>query len=279
MVIEYMKKKTMSNPVYLKGEIRENKEMGSQYHRLRISLPHSIDPITPGQFAMLSIEGNKDILLPRPFSIHKFAYKESSSYLDFLFKVIGKGTALLAKLSISAPIRVLVPLGRGFPDPPSGYRALIIAGGMGIAPLFPLILRLKAFSSAVSVLYGAKSRDDLVCLSELLDMGDITIKIATEDGTEGEQGFVTKLLEYEKDETRAEMAIYACGPERMLKKVADFAVDHRVPCWISLERRMACGVGACLSCVAKTTEGYQCTCKDGPIFASRDIIWTNDAGP
>jgi dihydroorotate dehydrogenase electron transfer subunit len=278
-VIDYIKKKTMNNSVYLKGEIRENKELGSLYHCLKIFLPHSIDPITPGQFAMLSIEGNKDILLPRPFSIHRFARKEGASYLDFLFKIIGKGTALLAKLSINSSIRVLAPLGKGFPDPPSAYKALIIAGGMGIAPLFPLILRLKAFSPSVSVLYGAKSRDDLVCLPELLDMGDITIKTTTEDGTEGETGFITKLLKQEEKETTAKTVIYACGPEPMLKKVTNFAAERKMSCWLSLERRMACGVGACLSCVAKTKAGYKSSCKDGPIFASQDIMWTDNAGP
>jgi dihydroorotate dehydrogenase electron transfer subunit len=273
-----MKKKTMGNPVYLKGEIRENNKIGSLYHCLRIFLPHSIDPITPGQFAMLSIEGSKDILLPRPFSIHKFARKGSASYLDFLFKVVGKGTAFLAELSISSSLRVLAPLGNGFPDPPSGYKTLVIAGGMGIAPLLPLILRLKAFSS-VSLLYGAKSHDDLVCLPQLLNIRDITIKITTEDGTGGEEGLVTKLLDREEVETGAKMAIYACGPEPMLKKVAGFAAERKVPCWVSLERRMACGVGACLGCVAKTKEGYQCTCKEGPIFASQDIMWADDAEP
>jgi len=269
----------MSNPVYLKGEIRENNKIGSLYHCLRIFLPHSIDPITPGQFAMLSIEGSKDVLLPRPFSIHKFARQGSASYLDFLFKVVGKGTAFLAELSIGSSIRVLAPLGNGFPDPPSGYKTLIIAGGMGIAPLFPLILRLKAVSSSVSVLYGAKSRGDLVCLPQLLDMRDITIKITTEDGTEGEAGFIIKLLDREEVETRVKTAIYACGPEPMLKKVAGFAAVRKMPCWVSLERSMACGVGACLGCVAKTKEGYKCTCKEGPIFASQDITWTDDAEP
>jgi dihydroorotate dehydrogenase electron transfer subunit len=269
----------MSNPVYLKGEIRKNNKIGSLYHCLRIFLPHSIDPMTPGQFAMLSIEGSRDVLLPRPFSIHKFARQGSASHLDFLFKVAGKGTAFLAELSIGSSIRVLAPLGNGFPDPPSGYKTLIIAGGMGIAPLFPLILRLKAVSSAVSVLYGAKSRDDLVCLPQLLDMRDITIKITTEDGTEGEAGFVIKLLDREEVETRVKTAIYTCGPEPMLKKVAGFAAERKMPCWVSLERRMACGVGACLGCVAKTKEGYKCTCKEGPIFASQDITWTDDAEP
>ena len=269
----------MGNPVYLKGEIRENKQMGSLYHRLRIFLPKPIDPIIPGQFAMLSMEGSKDILLPRPFSIHNFTREEGASSLDVLFKVVGKGTALLAKLSISSPIRVLAPLGKGFPDPPSGYKAVIVAGGMGIAPLFPLILRLKTISSSVLVLYGAKSRNDLVCLTELLDVGEITVKIATEDGTEGQKGLVAKLLEHEEDEAGTKTAMYACGPEPMLKAVTAFAAERKMPCWISLERRMACGVGACLSCVAKTKEGYKCTCKDGPIFASQDIMWRDNAEP
>jgi dihydroorotate dehydrogenase electron transfer subunit len=269
----------MSNPVYLKGEIRENNGIGSLYHCLRIFLPCSIEPITPGQFAMLSIEGNRDILLPRPFSIHNIERKGSASYLDFLVKVVGHGTAFLADLSIGSSIMVLAPLGNGFPDPPPGYKALIVAGGMGIAPLFPLILRLKSFSSFVSLLYGAKSRDDLVCLPQLLDMQAIAIKIATEDGTEGEAGLVTTLLDREEVETEARTTIYACGPEPRLKKVADFAADRKMPCWVSLEKRMACGVGACLGCVTKTKQGYRCTCKEGPIFASQDIIWADDAEP
>jgi dihydroorotate dehydrogenase electron transfer subunit len=269
----------MSNPIYLKGEIRENNKIGSRYHCLKIFVPHSLDLIKPGQFAMLSIKECKDVLLPRPFSIHKFARKENASYLDFLFKVVGKGTSFLAELPSSSSIGVLTPLGNGFPDPPSGYKALIVAGGMGIAPLFPLILRLKESSPSVAVLYGAKSRDDLVCLPQLLDMRDIKIKITTEDGTEGEAGVVTKLLDRDGLKTGAKTVIYACGPEPMLKRVAGFAAERTVPCWISLERKMACGVGACLGCVAKTREGYKCTCKDGPIFASQDIMWADDAEP
>jgi dihydroorotate dehydrogenase electron transfer subunit len=269
----------MSNPLYLKGEIRENNKMGSLYYCLRILLTCAMESISPGQFAMLGMKGNRDILLPRPFSIHNVERKGSASYLDFLVKIVGKGTACLAELPIGSSIMVLAPLGNGFPDPPSGYKALIIAGGMGIAPLFPLILRLKSFSLDVSLLYGAKSRDDLVCLSRLLDMKAVVIKIATEDGTEGEAGLVTKLLDREEVETGARTVIYACGPEPMLKRVADFAAEHKMPCWISLEKRMACGIGACLGCVAKTKEGYKCTCKEGPIFASQDITWADDAEP
>jgi len=274
-----MKKKAMSNPVYLKCEVRENKRMGSLYHRLRISLPQSIGAITPGQFAMLSLKDEGEMLLPRPFSIHNFASGEGVSWLDFLFKIVGKGTALLAKRSIGSPIMVLAPLGKGFPDPPLGYRTVIIAGGMGIAPLFPLIMRLKTVPFPVSVLYGTRSCDDLVCLPELINQ-EITVKITTEDGTGGgEKGLVTQLLKHGEDASWAKTEIYACGPEPMLKAVSDFSIERKAPCWISMERWMACGIGACLSCVVKTADGYKRVCCDGPIFDVKDITWSDNAGP
>jgi dihydroorotate dehydrogenase electron transfer subunit len=274
-----MKKRAMSNPAYLKGEITINKKMGSLYHRLRIALPQPIGPITPGQFAMLSIPHGGEMVLPRPFSIHNFEHGEKVSWLDFLFKVVGRGTAQLADLSIGSPIMILAPLGKGFSDLPSGYQAIIVAGGMGIAPLFPLIERLKTAHASLSVLYGAKSHHDLVCLPELRDMGDIRITITTEDGTEGARGFVTELLTNEEEYGNAKAAIYACGPEPMLQSVSDYARERNLPCWISCERWMACGVGACMSCVVKTTEGYQRVCCDGPIFNAADIIWSKDDGP
>ena len=275
-----MKKQTRGNPVYLQGEIKENKRMGSLYHRLRISLPQSIGPITPGQFAMLSLaEDGGEILLPRPFSIHNFASGERVLWLDFLFKVVGKGTAHLAKLSIGSPLTILAPLGKGFPSPPLGYKVFIIAGGMGIAPLFPLIKRLKPSPPPLSVLYGAKSYDDLVCLPELLNLGNIAIKITTEDGTGGsEKGLVTQLLKRNEYTVRGKTAIYACGPEPMLKIVSDFARERSIFCWISIERWMACGVGACLSCVVQTKGGFKRVCCDGPIFDAKDIMWKDDVG-
>lgn len=277
-----MQKQATTNPVYLKCEIKENKKIGTLYHRLMISLPESIGPITPGQFAMLSLGERESFLLPRPFSIYNFDNKNSVSWLEFLFKIVGKGTADLAKLSAGSSITVLAPLGNGFPAPPLEYKVVVIAGGMGIAPLFPLIVRLKSFPfpSPVSVLYGAKSEDDLVCLAELHNLvGNITIKIATEDGTGGgEKGFVTQLLKQIAVKKGANTAIYACGPEPMLKIVSDFCIARNISCWISVERLMACGVGACMGCVVKTTDGYKRVCCDGPIFDAKDIRWSDDAG-
>ena len=261
----------MGNPFYLKGEIKERKRVASFYHRLRISLPYPIGPITPGQFAMLKVEG-AGVILPRPFAIHNFGEEKKVPWLEFLFKVVGKGTGLLAGLSVGSPIMVLAPLGRGFPDPPPGYKALLIAGGIGIAPLFSLIMRLKASRSLHCLLYGAKTQDDLICLSELLSL-EITIKTATEDGSVGRKGIVTELLREESDHGRDRTVIYACGPEPMLKEVAGFAAKNKMLCWISLERRMACGVGACLGCVVETKYGYKRVCNDGPIFEAQQIVW------
>ncbi len=268
-----MAKMPMGNPTYLRGQIRERKRIGSLYHRLRISLPQPIGPVLPGQFAMLKIEGGGSIILPRPFSIHNFEEGERVPWLDFLFKVVGKGTGLLAEISVGSPIMVLAPLGKGFPAPPRGYKPLFIAGGMGIAPLFPLIMRMKSSSSPLCLLYGAKSQGDLICLSELLDLKEITIKIATEDGTAGTKGMVTELLKGDDDDGGDQIVIYACGPEPMLRAVSKFAAEHKKPCWISLERRMACGVGACLGCVVETKRGYKRVCREGPIFEAREILW------
>lgn len=274
-----MEKRAMSNPAYLKGEITSHIGMGSLYHRVRIALPQPLAPITPGQFAMLSIYNGRGMVLPRPFSIHNFEHGTKVSWLDFLFKVVGRGTDQLADLSIGSPILILAPLGNGFPALPEGYKAVIVAGGMGIAPLFPLIVKLKKTHSPFSVLYGAKSRDDLICLPELRDLG-IRSKITTEDGTgEGEKGLVTQLLKQETDAGETKVAIYACGPEPMLQSIAEYARERNIPCWISIERWMACGVGACLSCVVKTTGGYKQVCCNGPIFDAADITWRDDAGP
>jgi dihydroorotate dehydrogenase electron transfer subunit len=274
-----MKKGSMNLPVYLKSEIKESESIGSLYHRLRISLPQSIGPVAPGQFAMVSLE-NGGIVLPRPFSIHNFEKGERTAWLEFLFKVVGKGTAHLAKLSAGSPITILSPLGNGFPDPPLGHKAVIVAGGMGIAPLFPLIVRLATAPSPLSVLYGAKSHEDLVCLPGLLNVGTMHIEITTEDGSGGgEKGIVTQLLKRNEDEGEAKQAIYACGPEPMLQVVSAFANERNIPCWISIERWMACGVGACLGCVVNTSDGYKRVCCDGPIFAAKDIIWKTDADP
>ena len=277
MQTDYTSQRTINSPIYLNGIIIENEQRGDQYHHLKVSLSKSVGLVVPGQFAMLSIEGRKDILLPRPFSIHNFDNEENASRFDFLIKVVGDGSRLLAQSSVGSPLRVLAPLGIGFPAPPLGYKVLVVAGGIGIAPLFPLVLGLRRSHIDLHLFYGAKSQKDLICLHELLLLKGITISIATEDGTHGEQGLITKVLRDKVPFQAEKMVIYTCGPEPMMQAVANLAVEGMITCWASLERRMACGIGACLGCVVKTKKGYLCSCMNGPVFNSQDIIWQGDA--
>jgi dihydroorotate dehydrogenase electron transfer subunit len=273
MQTDYTSQRIINSPFYLNGIIIENEQKSDQYHRLKVSLSKPAGLVVPGQFAMLSIEGTKNILLPRPFSIHNFDNEQNASQLDFLIKVVGEGSKTFARLSVGSPLRVLAPLGIGFPTPPLGYKVLLVAGGIGIAPLFPLVLGLRRSHIDLHLFYGAKSQRDLICLHELLLLEEITISIATEDGTHGEQGLITKLLKNNVVFQEEKMVIYTCGPEPMIESVANFAAEGMITCWASLERRMACGIGACLGCVVKTKKGYLCSCMNGPVFNSRDIIW------
>jgi dihydroorotate dehydrogenase electron transfer subunit len=276
-MIDHATKRAMDSVVFLKGEVRERKKIGFLYHRLKIFLPQPIPSITPGQFTMVMIDDKGETILPRPFSFHNFEGDNEIYWFDLIFKVVGIGTDRMAKLSAGSIIKVLAPLGNGFPEPPPHSKALLIAGGMGIAPLFALIKRLKASAIPLWVFYGAKSKNDLICLTELLKVEGITVKIATEDGTKGKKGMVTDLLEEQRDEDTGQRVIYACGPEPMLKTVTKFAERHKMPCWVSLEKRMACGIGACLGCAVKTKSGYERVCKEGPIFEAQEIVWEEDA--
>jgi len=275
-MIDHVIKKAMDNVVFLKGEIRERKKIGVLYHRLKIFLPQPINSITPGQFTMVMLDDGGETVLPRPFSFHNFEADNKVYWFDIIFKVVGIGTERMAKLPVGSSVKILAPLGNGFPEPPPHSKVLLIAGGMGIAPLFALIMSLKTSTIPLWLLYGAKSQSDLICLAELFKVEGITIKIATEDGTKGTKGLVTDLLEEQSDEDTGQIVIYACGPEPMLKTVTEFAASNKIPCWLSLEKRMACGLGACLGCAVKTKSGYQRVCKEGPIFEAQEIVWEED---
>ena len=277
MQTDYTSQRMINNPSYHNGIIIENEQKGDQYHRLKVALSKPVGLVVPGQFAMLSIEGTKDILLPRPFSIHNFDNEQNASRFDFLIKVVGEGSRLLAQSSVGSSLRVLAPLGIGFPPPPLGYKVLVVAGGIGIAPLFPLVLELRRSHIDLHLFYGAKSQRDLICLHELLQLEGMAISTATEDGTHGEQGLITKILIDKVPLREEKMVLYTCGPELMIHAVSDFAAERRITCWASLERRMACGIGACLGCVVKTKKGYLCSCMNGPVFNSQDIKWQGDA--
>lgn len=212
--------------------------------------------VSAGQFATLNIPA---VYLRRPFSIHD----ADGTTLSFLIKIIGTGTQALTKLKPGAEISALYPLGQGFhlSDSP----AVLVGGGVGIAPLLLLAKQLK---NRPTVILGGRAKIDIVRLEEFAKYADV--KITTEDGSLGQKGFVTAELQ----NIPAGTQVYACGPEPMLKVLHKLAAEKKLDLQLSLEATMACGVGVCLGCVTETKKaGHVCVCAVGPVFKAEDLPW------
>ncbi len=254
-----------------KFKILSNQKKGLEHYQIKIKAPGIAQQACPGQFAHLLCTDTTEPLLRRPFSFHRLG--EDS--FELLYEVIGAGTKLLAKKRKGDTIDLIGPLGNGFPIlQPTTYnlRPILIAGGMGVAPLLALAEKLKAQNPLI--LLGARSKKHLFCVNEFKKLG-LKLRIATDDGSSGHHGFVTELLEDFLLHTTYDIlyTIYSCGPKAMLKQVAKIAKLKKVPCYVSLEEKMACGLGACLGCAVKTRTGYQRVCKEGPVFDAQNIIW------
>ena len=222
----------------------------------------------PGQFVHLRVASGSDIMLRRPFSIHR-AYGER---VEILYQVLGRGTLSLAEKQPGDESMDLVgPLGHGWRVPDSAAHVLLVAGGLGAAPLGMLAEQLAERGVAVVVAQGAPTADRLVA-RELYERVARRVEIATDDGSAGERGFVTGPVERLLAETRFDM-VCTCGPEAMQRIVAAQSAAAGVACQVSLERLMACGIGACLSCVVTTVDGLRRACVDGPVFDAEEVCW------
>jgi dihydroorotate dehydrogenase electron transfer subunit len=220
----------------------------------------------PGQFAMISCDRGSGRLLRRPISICRVSGEE----VTFLFAAVGAGTEWLAQRQAGETIDILGPLGYGFSIPSEPSRLLLVAGGMGIAPLIFLAHNASQSGHHVKLLIGAKTAG-MVCPRQLLPLG-IEVIISTEDGSSGLQGRVTSLLPQ-----NAEWAdrVYTCGPLPMYRTMAAQCQDefHSLPVQLSLEVRMGCGLGFCYACTIKTRQGLKQVCRDGPVFDLYDVLW------
>ena len=238
--------------------------------RLTLHCPRIAAAAKPGQFVMVRAGATLDPLLRRPFSIHKVS---AGGSLAILFKVIGKGTRLLATAAPGDELEVLGPLGRGFVPDPAGPHCLI-GGGMGIAPLYFLAQHLLAAGGSHAnppVLLGAQTQAELLLLAQEFSELGYPVLTATDDGSLGHQGFVTDLLDRLLTEVRQ---VYVCGPMPMMRTVAAKCQNAGVACQVSLETHMACGLGACLGCAFPVSGGYRHVCKDGPVFPAAEVLWT-----
>lgn len=214
----------------------------------------------PGQFVNIKIDG---MYLRRPISV----CDHDDSTLTLVFRHIGAGTDRLASQNAGDPLDLLIPLGNGFDIAPAGDRPLIIGGGIGTPPLYSLAKTLIAAGKAPTVLLGFNSSREVILENEFRSLGGgISVKIATADGSYGEKGYVTALLEKVADYTY----FYACGPKVMYKPIHDIALTDGQ---FSLEERMGCGFGACMGCTCKTKNGPKRVCKEGPVFRGEELEW------
>ena len=217
----------------------------------------------PGQFAQLRVD-DSGTFLRRPISIHDVEGDE----ISFLVQEVGKGTHWLCSLKEGDILNVVLPLGNGFTINTQGT-PMLIGGGVGVAPLLFLGKRLKEQGVKPTFLLGARTKAQLVRLDAFREVGEVLI--TTEDGSEGERGFVTQHSRFSIFHFPFSI-IYTCGPMPMMKAVAKMAREKGIECEASLENRMACGVGACLCCVEELADGHNhCVCTDGPVFNTAEL--------
>ena len=233
---------------------------------IKLKSDEALPEIKPGQFVEVKVEGSASTFLRRPISIN-YVDKENSE-IWLLVQLVGNGTRAMARLNEGDSLNVLFPLGNGFTAPKKGEKVLLVGGGVGVAPLLEYGKALKEAGAKPVFLLGARTKTDLMQLDLFGKYGDVYI--TTEDGSEGEKGFVTQHSVLTKESFDR---ISTCGPKPMMVAVARFAKANSIPCEVSLENMMACGLGACLCCVEKTVKGNVCVCKEGPVFNINDLAW------
>lgn len=223
--------------------------------------------IVPGQFVEVRVDHSPSTMLRRPISVNFVDYEANQLWL--LVAMVGDGTRQLATLKSGDLLNCVLPLGNGFTMPTDkNQKFLLVGGGVGVAPLLYFGKCIKDMGAEPVFLLGARADKDLLELDDFAKIGRVCI--TTEDGSAGEQGFVTNhsILQREQFDM-----ISTCGPKPMMVSVARYAHKVGVDCEVSLENKMACGVGACLCCVEKTTKGNQCVCKDGPVINIKNLLW------
>jgi dihydroorotate dehydrogenase electron transfer subunit len=251
--------------------ITENRMLGPEYYLLSLLAPELAAEAKPGQFIQLEVAAPEtvDPILPRPISVFRILRKEG--ILQVIFKTVGRGTRGLAERKTGELVNIRGPFGSGFSIPDEVQTPALIAGGIGMPPLFCLAEELKKRPGIqkITFFYGGRTHRDLLELDRWTELG-AQIYPATEDGSYGAPGFITNVFQ----ETHTQKAfdyIVACGPAPMLQAVGEIAKKLQIPGQISMESYMACGVGACLGCVCETQSGYKRVCVEGPVFDMSEV--------
>ena len=270
--------------------ITENVQVARDTYRVRFNCPRIADEFLPGQFVMLRLADTDDPLLGRPLAIYNVTEGpgENSGLIDIVYLRVGKMTGRLAAMEPGRQLEVWGPLGNGF-SPQETERLIMVCGGIGQTPFLTLAqecLGARQFGDPprrvpiiqdVSLCYGARTDEFLACVDDFRAVG-VDVRLSTDDGSAGHHGLVTDLVRPAVEEALGSCRIVSCGPEPMMEAVAEISRQLGVPCQVSLESPMACGIGACFSCVTKIrdSEGnvdYRRTCVEGPVFDAQRVVF------
>jgi dihydroorotate dehydrogenase electron transfer subunit len=278
----------MTALVHAAVDVVENVPLARLTYRIRLHAPQLARAIRPGQFVMLRLPGHSDPLLGRPFALYDTVLDASGEpvAVDVVYLVVGKVTGLLTTVRAGDRVEVWGPLGNGFPELRRLDHVALVAGGIGQTPFLAQVRELlgargyggrppRRAAERVSLYYGVRTADLAAGVEDFRAAG-AAVHLASDDGTLGYRGFVTQLLESHGPPAH----LVGCGPEPMLHALAKIAERWRVPCHVSLETPMACGVGICFSCVARVKTGdgwdYKRVCVDGPVFDAAGLVWGSE---
>ena len=274
-----------------KLRVTKHEECAPWWYKIAFDAPHIAAQAVPGQFFMVRVGCETDPFLRRPMSLHRLVRDGDGHILGFelLYKVVGRGTGLLSDVGVGECLDVLGPLGHGFRIEQRAHLHYVVIGGTGVAPMPAFVEVLLEAGIKPIVLYGARTGVQLVCKQDF-EHEDVALTLFTDDGSVGMKGMVTGSLEDLLSSAVAEKsggsgaALYACGTHAMLSAVAQVAERLGIPCQVSLESRMGCGFGACMSCAVRAGESgpngepqYIRVCLEGPVVDSRRVFWENSS--
>ena len=264
-----MKIENINIPLMISGNLIENINLNDNYYRMRIEAPQIAKEAKPGQFVMLSKWKIKELFLKRPFSFYNI--EPNLGTFDILYKNVGKGTQILAESKMGDLVELIGPLGNGFKIPENTHNIAIVARGIGIAPLLPLMLESKQKGINIYSFLSAQTENLLLYNDKIESISKKTF-YTTDDGSKGVKGKVTNFLEKVLEETAIDV-VYTCGSKRLVQHIRNLQKKYNFLAFVSLEEHMACGIGACKGCVCKTKDGYKRVCKEGPVFPVEEVIF------
>ncbi len=252
-------------------KILAHKKISPEYTLMKIHSPRVSRSAKPGMFVHVLAGDGEGLLLRRPFSL----LEAENTNISFVYKVVGRGTKALSEKRAGEVLNVLGPLGNPYSVRAASKQIILVAGGYGVSPTFYLSreLKKKMFTGEIISIIGARTKSLLMYAEEFKKLG-VKTHVTTDDGSAGRKGIVTDVLDEVLKGTKEEgIQVFCCGPYAMLRAVALMCMKFSVPCQVSMEQQLGCGLGACLGCVIRTHGGYRRVCTEGPVFNAEDVIW------